>query len=85
MNLDKSKSDSKQSLNFFFLSQFGSHLFESLILAQGERWRRALCMQVKRTVHRFLRDEMDSTVSGKRVSNTLESALVSGITSRKRD
>ena len=50
---------------------------KSLILAQIERWRHALHMQVER--QRGLR----LAASGERVSNTSERALEWGITSRK--
>ncbi|GEM_PF-2713930 len=48
---------------------------ESLILAQNERWRQVLGMQVERMTESLL-----SEVSGARVSNAWETALHWGIT-----
>ena len=53
-------------------------LFESLILAQDERWRRALSMQIKGAV------SARGRATGGRVSNTWESAWKLDIASRKR-
>ncbi len=51
---------------------------KSLILAQIERWRHALHMQVERQ-----RGCLHLAASGERVSNISERALEWGITSRK--
>ena len=60
------------------LSEFTEIELKSLILAQIERWRHALHMQVERQ-HRSLL----LMASGERVSNISERALEWGITSRK--
>jgi hypothetical protein len=57
------------------LSKFNSQVLESLILAQSERWRRGLGMQVERSffkICKFSQEKMQVLIfdSGKRVSNT---------------
>ena len=59
-----------QDLNYKFFLEL-----ESLILAQNERWRQVLGMQVERMTESLL-----SEVSGARVSNAWETALHWGIT-----
>ena len=54
------------------------NFFESLILAQDERWRRALSMQVERDF-----ESQDLNSSGGRVSTSREHALFCGIARRK--
>ena len=64
-----------QSCNFYSLA---SILFESLILAQDERWRRALSMQVERDF-----ESQDLNSSGGRVSISKERTLKYRIARRK--
>ena len=52
--------------------------FESLILAQDERWRRALCMQVERS-----EDSQGFLGGGGRVSTSKERTPYCGIARRK--